>query len=293
MLPTMGRKVQETLMTDQLTATGAVVSLSPAASDDVILETQGLGRDFKGFTAVGEVSIHVKRGAIHALIGPNGAGKTTFFNLLTHFLDPSRGRIVFNGRDITNLPPERVAQLGIVRSFQVSAIFPRLTVLQNVRMALQRKDGLSLRFWESSQRLQALNDRAMALLAQVRLETVAESIAGEIAYGQRRALELITTMALEPELVLLDEPTQGMGAEDVDRTMALVKQLAQHRTVIMVEHNMKVVAGISDRITVLAQGSVLAEGTYAEVSTNTAVVDAYMGRRAKHGSNSSTAGASA
>lgn len=257
-----------------------------STTEDVILETRGIGRDFKGFTAVGEVSLRVRRGTIHALIGPNGAGKTTFFNLLTRFLPASRGSIFFNDRDITALPPEQVARLGIVRSFQVSATFPQLTVLQNVRMALQRKEGFSLRFWESSKRLEALNERAMELLSRVRLSALADLRAGEIAYGQKRALELVTTIALDPELVLLDEPTQGMGAEDVDRTMAMVKELAQQRTVVMVEHNMKVVAGISDRITVLAQGAILAEGTYAQVSANSAVVDAYMGRRSsnRHGS---------
>ena len=249
--------------------------------NDFILETDGLGRDFKGFTAVGAVSLKVRRGTIHALIGPNGAGKTTFFNLLTRFLDASRGAIRFNGRDITRLDPAKVARLGMVRSFQVSAIFPQLSVLQNVRLALQRRDGASLQFWQSGARLQKLDAEVMELLSRIRLESRALHRAGEIGYGQKRALELVTTIALNPELVLLDEPTQGMAFEDVDRTMELVRETAKNRTVIMVEHNMKVVAGISDRITVLARGAVLAEGTYAEMARDPAVIEAYMGRKAR------------
>ena len=250
-------------------------------SDDFILETQGLGRDFKGFTAVGAVSLKVRRGSIHALIGPNGAGKTTFFNLLTRFLDASRGAISFNGRDITGLDPAKVARLGMVRSFQVSAIFPQLSVLQNVRLALQRREGASLQFWQSGSRLRRFDDEVMELLSRVRLDALAAHRAGEIAYGQKRALELVTTIALNPELVLLDEPTQGMAFEDVDRIMELVRETAKNRTIIMVEHNMKVVAGISDRITVLARGAVLAEGTYAQMSQDPAVIEAYMGRKAR------------
>jgi branched-chain amino acid transport system ATP-binding protein len=249
---------------------------SPAG--DFILETDSLGRDFSGFSAVDRVSLQIQRGSIHALIGPNGAGKTTFFNLLTKFLQPSRGRITFNGKDITDIPPAKVARMGMVRSFQVSAIFPSLSVLQNVRVALQRKEGASLQFWQSRSRLTRLDEQAMELLSRVRLQQMAGHRAGDIAYGQKRALELATTIALEPELVLLDEPTQGMSYEDIDHVIELVKETARGRTVVMVEHNMKVVAGISDRITVLARGSVLAEGSYAEVSGDAEVIEAYMGR---------------
>jgi branched-chain amino acid transport system ATP-binding protein len=248
--------------------------------DDFILETNGLGRDFKGFTAVDEVSFKVRRGSIHALIGPNGAGKTTMFNLLTRFLQPSRGRIVFNGINITKLSPHYVARLGMVRSFQVSAIFSQLSVLQNVRLALQRKYGASLQFWQSEACLRAYDEEAMSLLEKVRLKHIANQIAGEIPYGQKRALELITTIALDPQLVLLDEPTQGMAIDDVDRTIDLVREIAYNRTVIMVEHNMKVVSRICDCITVLARGAVLAEGSYADVSNDPQVLEAYMGKKA-------------
>ena len=254
---------------------------APGDSPDYILETRDLSRDFAGFTAVDRVSLRVRRGSIHALIGPNGAGKTTCFNLLTRFLEPSRGSIVFNGADITRTDATRVARLGMVRSFQISAVFPHLSALQNVRVALQRHAGASLQFWRSARSLRALDERAHALLARVRLEPLADRPAGLLAYGQKRALELVTTIALEPQLVLLDEPTQGMGHEDVEHTMALVREVARGRTVVMVEHNMKVVSGISDRITVLARGSVLAEGSYAQVSADPRVIDAYMGGRRK------------
>ncbi|MDB5817406.1 MAG: transporter ATP-binding protein [Rhizobacter sp.] len=267
-----------------------VAPTAESATPDFILRTQGLGRDFLGFTAVDAVSLDVRRGEIHALIGPNGAGKTTFFNLLTQFIAPSRGRIVFNGRDITSLAPAQVARLGIVRSFQVSAVFPSLSVLQNVRVALQRKQGASLQFWRSSSRLAALDEQAHELLSRVRLHAHADRPAGEIAYGQKRALELATTLALDPELVLLDEPTQGMGHEDVDHVIELVREVGKARTVIMVEHNMKVVASISDRITVLTRGAVLAEGSYAEMSGDARVIEAYMGRpRRRYGQASTEA----
>jgi branched-chain amino acid transport system ATP-binding protein len=244
---------------------------------DVILATEGLAKEFKGFVAVADVSLCVRRGHIHALIGPNGAGKTTCFNLLTKFLEPTRGRIRYNGIDITREQPAQVARRGIVRSFQISAVFPHLTVLENVRIALQRKLGTSFQFWRSGRSLAALDTRALDLLEQVGLRDHATALAVELPYGSKRALEIATTLALDPELMLLDEPTQGMGHEDVARVMALIKQVAANRTVLMVEHNMKVVAGISDTITVLARGAVLAEGSYAEVSSNPAVIGAYMG----------------
>ena len=250
---------------------------SMAENNDHILETEGLAREFKGFVAVNDVSLRIRRGHIHALIGPNGAGKTTCFNLLTKFLEPTRGSIRFNGVDITDEPPAEVARRGIVRSFQISAVFPHLTVLENVRVALQRRLGTSFHFWRSDRSLGVLEERARALLAEVRLEEFAGMVAVEMPYGRKRALEIATTLALEPELMLLDEPTQGMGHEDVDRVMQLIKKVSANRSILMVEHNMKVVAGISDAITVLARGAVLAQGSYAEVSRNPLVVEAYMG----------------
>jgi branched-chain amino acid transport system ATP-binding protein len=246
-------------------------------ASDTILETHGLTKEFKGFVAVDRVNLQVRRGTIHALIGPNGAGKTTVFNLLTKFLPPTSGAIVFNGIDITRDKPADVARRGIIRSFQISAVFPNLTVLENVRIALQRKLGTSFHFWKREKTLDALNDRAMALLARVGLEGFARLTAGELAYGRKRTLEIATTLAMEPELMLLDEPTAGMGHEDVDRVRDLIKEVAVGRTVLMVEHNMSVVSGICDTITVLQRGTVLAEGPYAEVSKNPQVIEAYMG----------------
>ena len=246
-------------------------------ADDVILETRGLTKEFRGFLAVRDVSLRVRRGTIHALIGPNGAGKTTCFNLLTHFLVPTNGRITFNGRDITGHRPADIARLGLVRSFQISAVFPHLTALENVRIALQRRRGRSFDFWRSERVLGAFRGRALELLAAVGLHGFAETPAGELAYGRKRALEIATTLALEPEMMLLDEPTAGMAHEDVDRISALIKQVAKNRTVLMVEHNLSVVEHLSDTITVLARGEILAEGDYASVSANPEVVQAYLG----------------
>ncbi|WP_124093595.1 ABC transporter ATP-binding protein [Burkholderia gladioli] len=244
---------------------------------DTILETRGLTKEFRGFTAVGGVNLRVRRGSIHALIGPNGAGKTTCFNLLTKFLKPSAGQIVYNGIDITRERPSQVARRGIIRSFQISAVFPHLTALQNVRVGLQRQLGTEFHFWRSESSLRRLDDRAMDLLTEVGLTDFAHVPTVELAYGRKRALEIATTLAMEPELMLLDEPTQGMGHEDVDRVTALIKKVSSGRTILMVEHNMNVIAGISDTITVLQRGEVLAEGTYAEVSKNPLVIEAYMG----------------
>lgn len=246
-------------------------------ASDFILETTGLRKEFKGFVAVDDVCLQVRRGHIHALIGPNGAGKTTCFNLLTKFLEPTRGSILFNGIDITREKPAEIARRGIVRSFQISAVFPHLSVLDNVRVALQRQLGTSFKFWRPQRTLDVLNDRAMELLGHVGLEEFAGMVAVEMPYGRKRALEIATTLALEPELMLLDEPTQGMGHEDVDRIMQLIKKVSANRTILMVEHNMNVVSGISDAITVLARGSVLAEGSYEEVAADPQVVEAYMG----------------
>ena len=244
---------------------------------DIILETRNLTREFKGFVAVNEVNLHVQRGHIHALIGPNGAGKTTCFNLLTKFLVPTSGQILFNGRDITMLQPAQIARMGIIRSFQISAVFPHLTVLENVRIGLQRNLGTSFHFWKSEATLDQLNERAMALLEEVGLAEFAASLTVDLPYGRKRALEIATTLAMEPELMLLDEPTQGMGHEDVRRVTDLIKKVSKGRTVLMVEHNMSVVAGICDRISVLQRGAILAEGDYQTVSQNPQVLEAYMG----------------
>ena len=247
---------------------------------DVILETKQLTREFKGFIAVDNVNLQVQRGHIHALIGPNGAGKTTCFNLLTKFIEPSSGQILFNNQDITAAKPAQIARMGIIRSFQISAVFPHLSVLENVRIGLQRQLGTAFHFWKSEKSLDQLNARAMALLDEVDLSTFADSITVDLPYGRKRALEIATTLAMEPELMLLDEPTQGMGHEDVQRVTDLIKKVAKGRTILMVEHNMGVVSGICDRISVLQRGAILAEGDYKTVSQNPQVLEAYMGSSA-------------
>jgi branched-chain amino acid transport system ATP-binding protein len=246
-------------------------------ADDVILETRGLTKEFKGFVAVKDVALKVRRGTIHALIGPNGAGKTTCFNLLTHFLVPTRGQIYYDGREITGSKPASIARMGLVRSFQISAVFAKLSVRENVRIALQRHRGASFDFWRSERVLDALNGRADELIEAVGLSGYAVTPAGELPYGRKRALEIATTLALEPTMMLLDEPTAGMGHEDVDRIAALIKRVAKDRTVLMVEHNLSVVSTLSDHITVLARGEVLAEGDYRTVSKHPSVVEAYLG----------------
>jgi branched-chain amino acid transport system ATP-binding protein len=245
--------------------------------DDYIIETRDLAKEFKGFVAVSDVSLKVHNGAIHGLIGPNGAGKTTVFNMLTKFLAPTRGTIHFKGDDITREKPAQVARRGIVRSFQISAVFPHLTVLENVGVALQRKLGTSFHFWRSESSLKQLHERALELLSDVGLRSQANVIAVELPYGSKRALEIATTLALDPELLLLDEPTQGMGHEDVEKVKALIRKVAAHRTVLMVEHNMSVVSHLCDTITVMQRGSVIAEGSYEQVSGNPQVMEAYMG----------------
>ncbi len=245
--------------------------------DDFIIETRGLTKEFKGFLAVCDVDLRVRRGQIHALIGPNGAGKTTCFNLLTKFLIPTRGQILYQGEDITLAQAAEVARRGIVRSFQMSAVFPHMTVLENVRIALQRTLGTTFHFWKRGSSLMALDPRAMRLLEAVDLGPFADKVAVELPYGRKRALEIATTLAMEPELMLLDEPTQGMGHEDVDKVTALIKRASIDRTVLMVEHNMNVVATIADTITVLQHGRIIADGAYAEVASNPRVVEAYMG----------------
>ena len=247
------------------------------AEQQTILEARGLTKEFRGFVAVKNVNLQVRRHSIHALIGPNGAGKTTCFNLLTHFLSPTAGRISFNGRDITGSSPAAIARMGLARSFQISAVFPHLSVRENVRVALQRKLANSFFFWRSERTLRELDRRALELVEAVGLSAFAELPAVELPYGRKRALEIATTLALEPEMLLLDEPMAGLGQEDIRRIAALIRTVARDRTVLMVEHNMSVVADLSDTITVLARGEVLAEGPYATVSKNPLVVEAYVG----------------
>jgi branched-chain amino acid transport system ATP-binding protein len=247
------------------------------AEQEIILEAQGLTKEFKGFVAVKDVNLRVRRHTIHALIGPNGAGKTTCFNLLTHFLTPTAGRIEFNGREITGSSPAAIARMGLARSFQISAVFPHLSVRENVRVALQRRLRNSLVFWRSERILDQLNGRALELVEAVGLTAFAELPAVELPYGRKRALEIATTLALDPEMMLLDEPMAGLGHEDINRITALIRTVAKDRTVLMVEHNMSVVADLSDTITVLARGEVLAEGPYETVSKNPQVVEAYVG----------------
>ncbi|WP_191237683.1 ABC transporter ATP-binding protein [Cobetia marina] len=242
-----------------------------------ILETRGLSKDFRGFTAVDDVDLQIQEGHIHALIGPNGAGKTTVFNLLTRFLPATRGEILYRGKSITRMRSHEIARLGLVRSFQISAVFAQMTVLENVRVALQRSQGTSFHFWKSERSLDSLNEQALHLLEEVGLREDANRVTASLPYGRKRALELATTLALEPTVMLLDEPTQGMGAEDVDRVVELIRVAARGRTVLMVEHNLSVVSRLCDRISVLARGRVLAEGDYASVSADPEVREAYLG----------------
>ena len=244
---------------------------------DYILETHGLTKEFAGFSAVSDVNLQVRRHTIHALIGPNGAGKTTCFNLLTKFLRPSKGTIIYNGEDITEMKPADVARLGLVRSFQISAVFPNLTALENVRVALQREHGESFDFWRSKSVLNRFNERARALLDGVGLSAFADIRAAEMPYGRKRALEIATTLALEPELMLLDEPMAGMGHEDIDKIATLIKRIAADHTILMVEHNLNVVSNLSDKITVLTRGQILAEGDYATLTQDERVREAYLG----------------
>lgn len=255
-----------------------VVIVMSQTNSDFILQTQELTKNFKGFTAVSDVNLNVCRGHIHALIGPNGAGKTTVFNLLTKFLQPSSGKILFEGDNITAMKPAKLAQeKGIIRSFQISAVFPKLSVLENVRIALQRKQGMNFHFWRSEKVLSRLDEQAMDLLTQVGLEQFAKHTTSDLPYGRKRALEVATTLALDPKLMLLDEPTQGMGHEDVDKVAELIKKISKGRTILMVEHNLQVVSKLADRITVLQRGSILAEGNYDTVSEDPRVREAYMG----------------
>ena len=257
--------------------TGPSVGSGGMRNMTIALEAKGLTKEFKGFFAVKDVDLKVEKGTIHALIGPNGAGKTTCFNLLTKFLQPTRGTITYEGRDITRLAPAEIARLGMVRSFQISAVFPDLSVLQNVRVALQRKRGESYDFWRSEKSLSRYDDEARAHVDEVGLSEFINNRAAELSYGRKRALEIAATLALDPDMLLLDEPMAGMGREDIERISALIRRVAKNRTILMVEHNLSVVADLSDKITVLARGEILAEGDYATVSKAPEVIDAYIG----------------
>ncbi|HJV80002.1 ABC transporter ATP-binding protein [Noviherbaspirillum sp.] len=250
-----------------------------AKQDEYVVQVQNVTKEFSGFTAVKNLNLNIRRGTIHALIGPNGAGKSTVFNLITKFLPPTSGRILYNGRDITSLEPDQVARLGMVRSFQISAVFPSLTVRDNVRIALQQHTGRSYHFWRPESTLESLRVRSIELLDMVGLANLADLTAAELSYGRKRALEIATTIALEPEVLLLDEPMAGLGTEDIARIANLIKMVAKERTVLMVEHNLSVVQDLSDVITVLARGEVLVEGNYSTVSKNPDVIAAYMGAR--------------
>jgi len=254
-----------------------VTTATSDTTQDTILSARNLTKQFAGFMAVSGVDLDVRRGSIHALIGPNGAGKTTCFNLLTKFLQPTSGAITFDGRDITAMQAADIARLGMIRSFQISAVFPKLTVLENVRVALQRRRGESFDFWRSETVLSHLDDEALGLIADVGLSDFAGHTAGELAYGRKRALEIATTLALNPVMLLLDEPMAGMAQADVERITALIRRVSKNRTILMVEHNLSVVATLSDRITVLARGQVLAEGDYTTVSKDPRVIEAYIG----------------
>src|SRR6186713_1583048 len=246
-------------------------------SDELILETEDLTKDFAGFVAVNGVNLRVRRGTIHALIGPNGAGKTTCFNLLTKFLSPTRGRILFKGDDITDMEPAVVARLGLVRSYQISAVFPHMTVLENVRIALQRARGGSFDFWRSRSVLNDLNERAMSLIADVGLSSVSDWLAVELPYGRKRALEIATTLALDPDVLLLDEPTAGMGHEDVGRIIELIRNVSKSRTILLVEHNLSVVSSLAIIISVMVRGRVVAEGDYTTIANDKTVIESYLG----------------
>ncbi len=251
-------------------------------ADDYVIETRGLVKSFGGFRAVDGVDLKVRRGTIHALIGPNGAGKSTMFNLITKFLQPTEGQILYDGRDITRTKAPAVARMGMIRSFQISSTFPHLTVHSNVRVALQRRLDTSFHFWKSASTLDKLNDEADALIARVGLTEFRDALATELPYGRKRLLEVATTLALDPKVMLLDEPMAGMGGEDIERVTDLIRREAQGRTVVMVEHNIRVVADLSDTITVLARGAVLAEGPYEQVSADEKVITAYMGGMEEH-----------
>ena len=249
---------------------------------DIVLEASHLTKDFRGFIAVNDVSIKVKKGSIHALIGPNGAGKTTTFNLLTKFIQPTSGTIRFMGKDITKEEPAEIARMGLVRSFQISAVFPHMTALENVRVAVQKRHGDWFNFLYSNRRNSQYDDEALELLKSVGLESYAPHLASDLSYGRKRTLELATTLALEPQVLLLDEPMAGMAHEDISRVADIIREISRTRTIVMVEHNLSVVAALCTTITVLARGSVLAEGDYKTVAADERVMEAYIGTSPAH-----------
>jgi len=242
------------------------------------VETRALVKEFAGFRAVDSVDLRLDAGRVHALVGPNGAGKTSLFNLLTGFIRPTSGSIVLFGQDATGLSPEKIARRGVARSFQITSLFDRLTAIEHTALALQAASTLGFRFWTSERALGRFHDRARSLLAEVGLADLATRPAGSLPYGQKRALELALAIALDPRLLLLDEPTAGMGLEDVQRTIELIRRLRGDRTVVLVEHNMGVVAELADQVIVLQQGRVIAQGAYAAVREDPAVVTAYLGQ---------------
>lgn len=244
----------------------------------LILETQGLSKSFASFAAVSDVSLKVTAGSLHALIGPNGAGKSTLFNLVTKFLKPTRGTILYRGFDVTGYSPSRLARMGVARSFQVSSVFAELTVKENVLMALMRQKNFAWRMWRSPAILRSLDEPAHELLARFGLAEQAEIRAKFLSYGKKRALELALAMAIKPELLLLDEPSSGVGHEDLARLTQVIREVSRTCTVLMVEHNLKLVAALATRISVLQRGRLIAEGSYDEVRANPQVIEAYLGR---------------
>jgi branched-chain amino acid transport system ATP-binding protein len=247
--------------------------------NEIILETHSLRKDFGGLVAVADVSMRVRAHSLHSIIGPNGAGKTTFFNLLSGNIEPTGGRVVFKGRDITRLPAHRTAHLGIGRSFQITNVFPNLTVRENVRLAAQALGRDSLKFWHHYQHFAGYEERAREVVAQVGLAEQANVPARVLPHGGKRKLELAILLAADPELLLLDEPTAGMAREEIPLLMDVIQQIRDRgdKTIMLVEHKMDLVMNVSDRITVMHQGQVLAEGTPSEIAANQAVQSAYLG----------------
>jgi branched-chain amino acid transport system ATP-binding protein len=247
--------------------------------DKIILETQHLRKEFGALVAVADVSLRVRAGSLHSIIGPNGAGKTTLFNLLSGVFKPTSGRVFFRGRDITPLPPHRIAHLGIGRSFQITNVFPNLTVFENVRLAAQAMGGDSLNLLVSAASLKTCNARALEVLQQIGLAGKAGVFASMLPHGDKRKLEIGILLASDPRVLLLDEPTAGMASEQVPHLMALIAQVRRqgNKTILLVEHNMDVVMNVSDAITVMHWGNVLAEGTPAEIAANEEVQHAYLG----------------
>ncbi len=245
-------------------------------NDGVLLRTDKLTRAFGSLIAVDRVDVTVHAGELRSIIGSNGAGKTTLFRMISGETAPTSGRIWFGGKEITGLPQHLVARLGIAKSYQITNVFPHLTVLENVRVAVQGY-AHAFDFWSRANRLTTIRERAEALLETIGLARKARSLAAHLSHGEKRHLELAIALASDPALLLLDEPTAGMSPEETEETMVLIRDLAVGRTVVLVEHKMKVVMRISDRITVMHQGQVLAEGTPDEIRSNERVQQTYLG----------------